>query len=146
MYELEYCKGACLALLPVAGTLKAQEKPNIVVILADDLASNEISCYGGKNLKTPNIDLIAEEGIRFTNNFASCAMSVPIRASLYTGLYPARHGSYQNHKISYSDIKSVTYYLPQAGYRVGRAGKRILFLKVFSILRRFRGLRRTVLL
>ena len=41
-------KGACLALLPVAGTLKAQEKPNIVVILADDLASNEISCYGGK--------------------------------------------------------------------------------------------------
>lgn len=116
-------KGACLALLPVAGTLKAQEKPNIVVILADDLASNEISCYGGKNLKTPNIDRIAEEGIRFTNNFASCAMSVPIRASLYTGLYPARHGSYQNHKISYSDIKSVTYYLPQAGYRVGRAGK-----------------------
>lgn len=95
MYELEYCKGACLALLPVAGTLKAQEKPNIVVILADDLASNEISCYGGKNLKTPNIDRIAEEGIRFTNNFASCAMSVPIRASLYTGLYPARHGSYQ---------------------------------------------------
>lgn len=93
-----------------------------------------------------NIDRIAEEGIRFTNNFASCAMSVPIRASLYTGLYPARHGSYQNHKISYSDIKSVTYYLPQAGYRVGRAGKRILFLKVFSILRRFRGLRRTVLL
>lgn len=116
-------KGACLALLPVAGAMKAQEKPNVVVILADDLASNEISCYGGQNLKTPNIDRIAEEGVRFTNNFASCAMSVPIRASLYTGLYPARHGSYQNHKISYSDIKSVTHYLPQAGYRVGRAGK-----------------------
>lgn len=95
MYELEYCKRCMSCTTACCRYLKAQEKPNIVVILADDLASNEISCYGGKNLKTPNIDRIAEEGIRFTNNFASCAMSVPIRASLYTGLYPARHGSYQ---------------------------------------------------
>ena len=74
----------------------------------------------GKNLKTPNIDRIAEEGIRFTNNFASCAMSVPIRASLYTGLYPARHGSYQNHKISYSDIKE-RHVLSAPGGLSGRA-------------------------
>lgn len=121
--NLRIVKSAAIALLPFASFLKAQEKPNIVVILADDLASNEISCYGGQNLRTPNIDRIAEEGIRFTNNYASCAMSVPIRASLYTGLYPARNGSYQNHKTSYPDIKSITHYLPQAGYRVGRAGK-----------------------
>lgn len=121
--NLQIVKSALLALLPAAGFAKAPDKPNIVVILADDLASNELSCYGGQNLKTPNIDRIAEEGIRFTNNYASCAMSVPIRASLYTGLYPARHGSYQNHKVSYPDIKSITHYLPQAGYRVGRAGK-----------------------
>lgn len=99
------------------------DKPNIIVILADDLGSNELSCYGGKNLVTHHIDRIAEEGMRFTNNYASCAMSVPLRASLYTGLYPAHHGSYQNHKTSYPDIKSVTHYLSQAGYRVGRTGK-----------------------
>jgi len=112
-----------VAFLSFAGLVQAQEKPNIVVILADDLASNELSCYGGKNMITPNIDRIANEGVTFTNNFTSCAMSVPIRASLYTGLFPARHGSYQNHKASNPDIKSVVHYLPEAGYRVGRAGK-----------------------
>jgi uncharacterized sulfatase len=50
-------------------------------------------------------------------------MSVPIRASLYTGLYPARHGSYQNHKPTNKTVKSVTYYLSNLGYRVGRTGK-----------------------
>lgn len=112
-----------LAAIPFFSALSAQEKPNIVVIMADDLASNEISCYGGRNLKTHNIDRIAEEGVRFTNNYASCTMSVPIRASMYTGLYPVRHGSYQNHKASYPDLKSITHYLPQAGYKVARTGK-----------------------
>lgn len=99
------------------------ERPNIVVILADDLGTCELSCYGGQNIETKNIDRIAKEGIRLTNNYASATMSVPIRASLYTGLYPARHGTYQNHKKSYSDIKSITHYLPEAGYRVARTGK-----------------------
>lgn len=100
-----------------------QKKPNIVVIMADDLATNELSCYGGKNVKTTNIDRLANEGILLGNNYASATMSVPIRASLYTGLYPARHGSFQNHKTSNSNIKSVTHYLPNIGYRVGRTGK-----------------------
>jgi uncharacterized sulfatase len=102
----------------------ATEKPNVVVIIADDLATNELGCYGGQNIATPNIDRIAREGVRFTNNFASCAMSVPIRASLYTGLYPVRHGSFRNHKNSYPNIQSITTYLPATGYRVGRTGKR----------------------
>ena len=113
----------CISLPVVAGN-KAEQRPNIVVIMADDLGTNELSCYGGRNLKTDNIDKLAAEGIRMTNNYTSCAMSVPLRASLYTGLYPAKHGSYQNHKTSFSGIISVTSYLPQAGYRVGRAGKR----------------------
>ncbi len=111
-----------LPLIPLANA--AADKPNIVVIIADDLASNEIGCYGGKNVATPHIDRIAREGMLFTNNYASCTMSVPIRASMYTGLYPARHGSYQNHKSSYPNIKSITHYMPEAGYRVGRTGKR----------------------
>lgn len=109
----------------VATQLLAQqtEKQNIVVIVADDLGTNELGCYGGKNLKTPNIDKLASEGVRFTNFYASCAMSVPVRASLYTGLYPMRHGSYQNHKPTYSDVKSSSYYFQELGYRIGRTGK-----------------------
>ena len=116
----------CASLSLTAQPIMAQrmaEKPNILVILGDDMAVTELSCYGGQNLKTPNIDKLAEEGLRMTHNFASCAMSVPIRASLYTGLYPARHGSYQNHKATYNSVKSVTHYLSDLGYRVGRTGK-----------------------
>jgi len=109
----------------VSANLQAQiaQRPNIVVIMADDLASHEIGCYGGVNVPTPNIDRIAREGVRFTNCYASCAMSVPIRASLYTGLYPARHGVYQNHKSSNPDVTSITTYLPANGYKVWRTGK-----------------------
>lgn len=112
-------------LTAMAGTTAQQEtkKPNVVVIVADDLGTNELGCYGGTNLRTPNIDKLAAEGIRMTNNYASCAMSVPIRASMYTGLYPVRHGSFKNHKGTFAGTKSVTHYLSELGYRVGRTGK-----------------------
>lgn len=115
-----------IPLIAASGVASAQEtpqRPNIIVILADDLGTNELGCYGGTNVSTPNIDKLASEGIRMTNNFASCAMSVPIRASLYTGLYPIRHGSFKNHKKTYADTKSVTHYFSDLGYRVGRTGK-----------------------
>lgn len=99
------------------------EQPNIVVIIADDLLSSEIGCYGGQNIKTPNIDRLAAEGVRFTHTYASSAMSVPIRASMYTGLYPARHGSFKNHKNTFKGTKTVNDYMPEEGYRVGRTGK-----------------------
>jgi uncharacterized sulfatase len=109
--------------MSVVAMSAAAQQPNIVVIIADDLGTNELGCYGGTNVPTPNIDKLASEGIRLTNNYASEAMSVPIRASMYTGLYPARHGSYQNHKKTFEGTKSVTYYFSNLGYRVGRAGK-----------------------
>ena len=118
----KFCFGATLPMVGIAAGM-AQEKPNILVIIADDMARCELGCYGGQNLATPNIDQVASEGMMMTNNFASMAISVPIRASMYTGLYPAHHGSYQNHKATYSRVKSVTHYLSDLGYRVGRAGK-----------------------
>ena len=101
----------------------ADTRPNIVVVIADDLLTTELSCYGGQNISTPNIDRLAAEGVQFSNNFASVAMSVPIRASMYTGLYPVRHGSYRNHKGSYPETRTVNEYMPELGYRVGRTGK-----------------------
>lgn len=98
-------------------------RPNIVLIMADDLDSRQLSCYGGENLKTSHIDQLAAEGMQFEAMIASEAMCVPTRASLFTGLYPVRHGAYQNHKPVHKGLKSVVHYLNDLGYRVGLTGK-----------------------
>lgn len=99
------------------------KKPNIVIIMADDLDSRQLSCYGGQNIRTHHIDALAEQGLKFNQMIASEAMCIPTRASLFTGLYPVRHGAYQNHKPVYDNLKSVVHYLNDAGYRVGLTGK-----------------------
>lgn len=119
----------CLSLSQVAGAYQDEKKqtgddrPNIVLIMADDLDSRQLSCYGGENLNTTHIDRLAAEGMQFNAMIASEAMCVPTRASLFTGLYPVRHGAYQNHKPVYDGLKSVVHYLNDLGYRVGLTGK-----------------------
>ncbi|KAA6438265.1 sulfatase [Dyadobacter flavalbus] len=108
---------------PVAEIQQNPAKPNMVIIMADDLDSRQLSCYGGQNLKTTHIDNLAAQGLKFSNMYASEAMCVPTRASLFTGLYPVRHGSFQNHKPVYDHLKSVGHYLADLGYRVGLTGK-----------------------
>ena len=98
-------------------------KPNVIIIMADDLDSRQLSCYGGENINTKNIDALAAEGLLFNQIIASEAMCVPTRASLFTGLYPMRHGAYQNHKPVKDNLKSVAHYLGGLGYRVGLTGK-----------------------
>jgi N-sulfoglucosamine sulfohydrolase len=98
-------------------------KPNVIIIMADDLDSQQLSCYGGKNLNTTHIDQLAKEGLKFNQIYTSEAMCVPTRASLFTGLYPVRHGSFQNHKPVYDKLKSVGHYLADLGYRVALTGK-----------------------
>ncbi|MGY5353238.1 sulfatase family protein [Wenyingzhuangia sp. IMCC45533] len=66
-------------------------KPNVVVIYLDDLGYGDVSAYGGEALKTPNIDKLANEGVRFTNGYASSATCTPSRYALLTGVYPWRN-------------------------------------------------------
>ena len=66
------------------------QQPNIVFILADDLGWTDLGCYGNKFNETPNIDKLAESGIRFTQAYAACPVCSPTRASIMTGKYPAR--------------------------------------------------------
>jgi len=68
------------------------KKPNIVFILADDLGYTDLSCYGATGPKTPNLDKMAEDGIRFTDFYAPAGVSTPTRAGLLTGCYPKRVG------------------------------------------------------
>jgi len=102
---------------------KADSRPNMLIIMADDLDSRQLSCYGGQNIKTPNIDLLATQGIQFQNLYCSEAMCVPIRASLFTGLYPARNGAFQNHKVVYPGTKTIGKYLADLGSTVALTGK-----------------------
>ena len=84
-----------LAVLPRSGADRAAEphpvaKPNIIVILADDLGYGDVSCNGATALKTPNIDRLASAGLRFTHGYCSASTCTPTRFSLLTGMYAFR--------------------------------------------------------
>lgn len=66
------------------------QKPNIILILADDLGWTDLGCYGSDLYETPNIDFLAKSGIKFSDAYAACAVCSPSRAALLTGEYPAR--------------------------------------------------------
>ena len=107
----------------VAGMgLAVEAKPNFVFINADDLTHRELGCYGGQ-AKTPNIDRLATEGMRFTRCFQAAPMCSPTRHNIYTGLYPVKSGAYPNHTFAKEGTKSICHYLGDLGYRVALSGK-----------------------
>src|SRR5262249_29873908 len=81
--------GSVLARAQPPGALQARlaalHKPNIIFILADDLGYGEVGCYGQEKIKTPNLDRLAAEGMRFTQCYAGTAVCAPSRAALMTG-------------------------------------------------------------
>ena len=79
-----------LLLLPLSALHAAANKPNILIILADDLGWSDLGCYGGE-IRTPNLDSLAAGGLRFTQFYTS-TRCCPSRASLLTGLYPHQAG------------------------------------------------------
>lgn len=89
---------SCLALVVAAQVLPAAQggseaqRPNVVLILADDLGWRDTSLYGSTYCETPNIDRLAQRGVRFTNAYAASPLCSPTRSSILTGLYPGRIG------------------------------------------------------
>jgi arylsulfatase A-like enzyme len=77
---------------PIARAKPATASPNIVLFFVDDLGWSDVGCYGSSFYNTPNIDALAEDGVRFTDAYATCHVCSPSRASLLTGKYPARLG------------------------------------------------------
>ncbi len=100
------------------------KQPNILIVIADDLNKDSVGIYGNKDVRTPNIDHLAGQGIRFNLAFTSTAMCAPTRQQMYTGLYPVRSGAYPNHSKVKPGTKSLVHYLKGLGYRVGLSGKR----------------------
>ena len=99
------------------------KRPNIVVYLSDDHGSEYLGCYGNAQIQTPHLDSLAKEGVRFTHAFTPTPTCAPSRSTLYTGLYPARHGAMGNHTECHAYLEALPQTLRGLGYRVAIAGK-----------------------
>ncbi|MCC6681683.1 MAG: sulfatase [Phycisphaeraceae bacterium] len=101
------------------------DRPNVLFIVSDDHGI-ELSCYGDPYVKTPHMDRLAEQGVRFERAFVTYAVCSPSRASFYTGLYTHQNGhvGLATHKFSmYGDVPNLYSILRDAGYRTGMIGK-----------------------
>jgi arylsulfatase A-like enzyme len=81
-----------LALSALAVAASAAPKPNVILMLADDLGRQDLGCYGSTFYETPNLDRLAKEGALFTNGYAACPVCSPTRAAFQTGRWPQRTG------------------------------------------------------
>jgi arylsulfatase A-like enzyme len=118
-----------LSIVANTSALADANKPNIIFILADDLGYGDVGCYGQKRIKTPNIDQMAAEGMRFTQGYAGATVCAPSRCVLMTGLHNG-HGRVRGLdppylKGLYLEDRDVTVaeVLKDAGYSTGHIGK-----------------------
>lgn len=102
----------------------APRKPNILLIVADDLGYGDLGCYGQEKIKTPNIDKLASEGVRFTQFYAGSTVCAPSRCALMTGLHTGHAYIRGNANLALrsSDV-TVADLLKKAGYHTGLLGK-----------------------
>lgn len=103
-------------------------KPNVILFVADDHGTDAIGCYGNSNIKTPNLDKLAAEGVKFSNAYCTSASSTASRSVLLTGMYGHATASYghthdYHHFSTYDHVKSLPVILSEAGYYTARIGK-----------------------
>ncbi|MDE0571762.1 MAG: sulfatase [Verrucomicrobiales bacterium] len=115
--------GLILLLGGVARADLAGSRPNMVIIIADDMAWNDCSLYGNKGLPTPNIDQLATQGMRFDRAFLTISSCSPSRASIITGRYPHQTDAEQLHWPIPKDQVTFTERLMKAGYWTASVGK-----------------------
>ncbi len=128
---------AAVVLLSMLSRIAFAERPNIVLILADDMGAHDLGCTGSTFYETPRLDRLAAEGMRFTRAYAACPVCSPTRAALMTGRWPARVGITDYipgarvgkllpadflHQLPHEEV-TVAEALRDAGYRTGMYGK-----------------------
>lgn len=107
---------------------QAETRPNVIILLADDLGWGDLGCYGHPAIKTPNLDQLAQQGLRFTNGYSAGAVCSPSRSAILTGRTPYRNGVFtwipENSQIHLraSEVTLATL-LRRAGYATCHVGK-----------------------
>ena len=115
---------AGLALSAVAGELPIPaSRPNVLIVLCDDLRWDHLSCAGHPHLRTPNIDRLAQEGVRFANAFCTTSLCSPSRASILSGLYAHTHGVTNNFTDFPEQVPGLHTRLHEASYDTAYIGK-----------------------
>lgn len=118
---------AGLAIISVSPILSAQQKPNVVIFMTDDQGAIDLNCFGAKDLMTPNIDRLSNEGIKFSRFYANSSVSSPSRAALLTGQYPHHAGVPHIIKAEAKGLAAEKVTLAEVlranGYATGHVGK-----------------------
>ncbi len=112
-----------LAFASSAGAAEPATRPNFVLFLSDDHSLLDSSVYGSKDVRTPNMQRLAADGLTFDRAFVASPSCAPSRAALLTGLMPARNGAEPNHSKPRADLKKLPAYLQSLGYEVVAFGK-----------------------
>jgi arylsulfatase A-like enzyme len=114
---------ACLVMALAVSGVKADERPNFLIFIADDMAWDDCGAYGHPSIRTPNIDRLAREGLRFDRAFLTCSSCSPSRSSIVTGRYPHSTGAHQLHMPLPAEQVTFSQLLKDTGYYTAAAGK-----------------------
>lgn len=131
MYRLNIFVFFCLLIIGACTSLKTKvtknNPPNIIILLADDLGYGDLGCYGG-NARTPHLDQLAQEGIRFTDFYSSAPNCSPSRVGLLTGRSPTKVGMYNHKPVGHpmhlkAEEITIAEIVKQKNYQTGHFGK-----------------------
>ncbi|HMJ88500.1 MAG TPA: arylsulfatase [Candidatus Acidoferrum sp.] len=124
LFVLAIAYSVVLQIIAATPPVRAQNPPNIIFILADDLGYGDLGCYGQKRIKTPNLDKLAAEGMRFTQCYAGSTVCAPSRSCLMTGQHTGHTRVRGNnaYPLRPEDVTVATV-LQNAGYKTGLIGK-----------------------
>lgn len=117
------CQFACIFAISAATGIGAESRPNILVFIADDMGVEDCGAYGHAKIRTPTLDRLAAEGMRFDQAFLTCSSCSPSRASILTGRYPHNTGAHQLHLPLPASQLLVSEVLRDAGYYTAAVGK-----------------------
>lgn len=114
---------ALVVRLPAAGIAEEAVRPNFVIMIADDVGWDDVGCYGNPGVRTPRIDALAKQGMRFDQAFLTCSSCSPSRCSIMTGRYPHATGAAELHQPLPASQVVFAGLLKKAGYHTAAAGK-----------------------